>query len=308
VVGVENDGFGSGGWTLEQHMASTSSFKAAWLNAQYNNRARVPDHADYFARWALESQQARDGLACALDVPFVDPTIGLAPPKLDVFPSARPNSPVLLFIHGGWWRSLDKRDHSFIAPPFVQAGVTVVIPNYNLCPGVGIDTIAWQMAQALAWTHRHVAKYGGDPQRIVVAGHSAGGHLAAMLLCCDGRKVAANLPAQMSVSALSISGVFDMQPLRQTPFLRADLKLTAATARRVSPAFFPAPRGRLSAVYGELESEEFARQSRLIQTRWGRSVVPVCEAVPDTNHFSVLNELADSKSRLHQQALQMLLS
>ena len=292
-------------------MASTSSFKAAWLNAQYNNRVRVPDHADHFARWALESQRARDGLACALDVPFIDAArhdTSLAAPKLDVFPSAHPNSPVLLFIHGGWWRSLDKRDHSFIAPPFVEAGVTVVIPNYNLCPTVGIDTIAWQMTQALAWTHRHVAKHRGDPQRIVVAGHSAGGHLAAMLLCCDGRKVGPDLPAQMSASALSISGVFDMQPLRQTPFLKADLKLTAATARLVSPALFPAPRGRLTSVYGELESEEFARQSRLIQARWGRDVVPVCEAVLGTNHFSVLNEFADSHTRLHQQALRMLLS
>jgi arylformamidase len=290
-------------------MANTSSFKAAWLNAQYNNRARVPDHADYFAQWARDSQQARDGLACALDVPFIDAArhdTSLAAPTLDVFPAERPNSPVMLFIHGGWWRSLDKRDHSFIAPPFVQAGVTVVIPNYNLCPAVGVDTIAWQMAQALAWTHRHIAEYGGDAQRIVVAGHSAGGHLAAMLLCCDGRKVAADLPAQMSHSALSISGVFDMQPLRQTPFLKADLKLTEATARRVSPALFPAPRGELTAVYGALESEEFARQSRLIQTRWGRSAVPVCEAVPYTNHFSVLNEFANPKSRLHQQALLLL--
>jgi arylformamidase len=292
-------------------MASTISFKAAWLNAQYNNRARVPDHADYFARWALESQQARDGLTCVLDVPFIDPMLGSASPAaptLDIFLSERPNSPVLLFIHGGWWRSLDKRDHSFIAPPFVEAGITVVIPNYNLCPTVGVDTIAWQMAQVLAWTHRHAAQYGGDARRIVAAGHSAGGHLAAMLLCCDGRKIAPDLPAQMSASALSISGVFDMQPLRQTPFLKADLKLTAATARRVSPAFFPAPRGQLTAVYGELESEEFARQSRLIQTRWGRTAVPFCEAVPGANHFSVLNELANSKSRLHQQALQMLLS
>jgi arylformamidase len=290
-------------------MASTISFKAAWLNAQYNNRARVADHADYFARWALESQQARDGLRCALDVPFLDaraePSVPAAP-TLDVFPSAHPNSPVLLFIHGGWWRSLDKRDHSFIAPPFVAAGVTVVIPNYSLCPVVGIETIALQMAQSLAWTHRHIAQYGGDAKRIVVVGHSAGGHLAAMLLCCDGRQVAPDLPAQMSTSALSISGVFDMQPLRQTPFLKADLKLTAATARRVSPAFFPAPRGRLTAVYGELESEEFARQSRLIQGRWGRAVVPVCEAVPNANHFSVLNELAQPSTRLHKQALEML--
>ncbi len=282
---------------------------SAWLDAQYNNRARVPDHAAHLAQWARDSQLARERTACVLDVPFMLPTRQrslLVPPTLDVFPAARPNSPVLLFIHGGWWRSLDKSDHSFIAPPFVRAGVTVVIPNYNLCPTVGVDTIAWQMAQALAWTHRHVAQHHGDPQRIVVAGHSAGGHLAAMLLCCDGRKIASDLPAQMSTSALSISGVFDMQPLRQTPFLKADLKLTAAVARRVSPAFFPAPNGTLTAVYGALESEEFARQSRLIQSRWGARVVPVCEAVPGANHFSVLDELTRPNAQLHHMALQLL--
>ena len=294
-------------------MTNTTSTKAAWLNAQYNNRARVADHADYLAQWARDSQRARDGLACVLDLPFLGADSPRSEardlpgvPTLDVFPSARPHSPVLLFIHGGWWRSLDKRDHSFIAPPFVSAGITMVIPNYNLCPAVGVDTIAWQMAQALAWTHRRIAPYGGDAQRIVVAGHSAGGHLAAMLLCCDGRKVASDLPAQMCGSALAVSGVFDMQPLRQTPFLQPDLKLTAATAHRVSPAFFPPPKGRLTTVYGALESEEFARQSQLIQSRWGRDVVPVCEAVPDTNHFSVLNELVNPQARLHQQALHML--
>lgn len=295
-------------------MTSKTSTQAAWLNAQYNNRARVADHADYLAQWARDSQHARQSSACELDLPFIGTDLhrtkacaSVDMPTLDVFPSARPHSPVLLFIHGGWWRSLDKRDHSFIAPPFVSAGVTVVVPNYNLCPAVGVDTIAQQMAQALAWTHRHIAQYRGDAQRIVVAGHSAGGHLAAMLLCCDGRKMASDLPAQMCSAALAVSGVFDMQPLRLTPFLKADLKLTAAMARRVSPAFFPAPGGRLTTVYGALESDEFARQSQLIQSRWGHDVVPVSEAVPDTNHFSVLNELVNPQARLHQQALQMLM-
>ena len=295
-------------------MANTSASRAEWLNAQYNNRARVPDFPAYLAQWERDSQLARNNLVCDLDVPFLGAasqrnlaTAGLSEPTLDVFPAAHKDAPVLLFIHGGWWRALDKRDHSFVAPPFVAAGAHMVVPNYNLCPTVGIDTIAVQMAQALAWTHRHFAKLAGKPPRIVVAGHSAGGHLAAMLLCCNSKLLGPDLPAQMAASALSVSGVFDMQPLRQTPFLKADLKLTAAMARRVSPAFFPAPRGSLTTVYGALESEEFARQSRLIQSRWGRRCVPVCEAVPGTNHFSVLNELTNPKARLHKAALQLLM-
>jgi arylformamidase len=294
-------------------MANTSATRAEWLNAQYNNRARVPDFAAYLSQWERDSQLARDSLRCDLDVPFLDAaskrdvqSAGLIEPTLDVFPGAHEDAPVLLFIHGGWWRALDKRDVSFIAPPFSSAGVTVVIPNYNLCPTVGIDTIAAQVAQALAWTHRHFAKRTGKQPRIVVAGHSAGGHLAAMLLCCNGKLLGPDLPVQMAASALSVSGVFDMEPLRQTPFLKADLKLTAAMSRRVSPAFFPAPRGELTTVYGELESEEFARQSRLIQSNWGRRCVPVCEAVPETNHFSVLNELTNPRARLHKQALELL--
>lgn len=294
-------------------MANTSATQAEWLNAQYNNRARVPDFAAYLSQWERDSQLARDSLRCDLDVPFLDAeskrnltSAGLTEPKLDVFLAALEDAPVLLFIHGGWWRALDKRDVSFTAPPFVKAGVRVVIPNYNLCPAVGIDTIALQVAQALAWTHRHSAKRTGKPPRIVVAGHSAGGHLAAMLLCCNGKLLGPDLPAQMAASALSVSGVFDMEPLRQTPFLKADLKLTAAMARRVSPAFYPAPRGSLTTVYGALESEEFARQSRLIQSRWGRRRVPLCEAVPGKNHFSVLNELVNPQARLHKQALGLL--
>ncbi len=301
-------------------MANQKLSQGEWLNAQYNNRARVADHAAYFAQWDRDSQIARDSVACQLDVPFLDASpphsllpAGMPAPTLDVFPAAGagnsasgPDAPVLLFIHGGWWRALDKRDHSFVAPPFVAAGVHVVVPNYSLCPAVGIDTIAMQMAQALAWTHRHFLKPGAKPPRIVVAGHSAGGHLAAMLLCCNGKLLAADLPAQLTAAALSVSGVFDMEPLRQTPFLKADLQLTAKLARRLSPALFPAPLGRLNTVYGALESEEFARQSRLIQSRWGRRCVPVCEAVPDTNHFSVLNALVNPQARLHQQALQLL--
>jgi arylformamidase len=274
----------------------------AWLDAQYNNRARIPEHPQILQRWADASALAREKSLCLLDVPY-----GAAPAeRLDIFPAQRNGSPVLVFIHGGYWRALDKRDQSFIAPAFVQAGAMVVVPNYARCPAATIEQIALQMIQALAWTWRHAGEHGGDPSRIVVAGHSAGGHLAAMLLACEWARVADDLPVDLVRAALSISGLFEMEPLRHTPFLAPDLRLTAASARRLSPALMPAPRGPLVAVVGGDESAEFLRQNALIREAWGDAAVPVCETAPGANHLTVLHDLADANTRLHRLALGLL--
>jgi len=277
-------------------------FDPAWLDQQYNNRARIPEHPQIFERWQRASAAARDGLACELDLPYGD---GPAE-TLDVFPAAEPNAPVLVFIHGGWWRALDKSDLSFVAPTFVHGGVTVVVPNYALCPAVSIETIVLQMVSAVAWVYRNVAQRGGDAQRIVVAGHSAGGHLAAMLLSCRWKEVAADLPDQVVRAALSISGVFDLEPLRHAPFLKDDLKLTPESARKLSPACFPPPRGTLYATVGANESEEFVRQNALIQQAWGADTVSICETVPDTHHLDILHAFVDPESRLNALARQLL--
>lgn len=283
---------------------------APWLHAQYNNRDRVPDHAAVLQRWAEASALARQGSTVKLDVAY-----GSGPKEtLDVFlPIARQAgqlvqaAPVLIFIHGGYWRALDKSDHSFVAPAFNAQGALVLVPNYALCPAVSVEDIVLQTAHAVAWAWRHVADYGGDPQRIVLAGHSAGGHLAAMLLSCRWKELAEDLPAQPLTGALSISGLFDMEPLRHTPFLQADLKLTPSSVARLSPAFFPRPKGaKLYATVGLEESDEFLRQNRLIRDVWGPTAVPVCETVPGANHFTVLNALADPASRLHGLALRLL--
>lgn len=279
-----------------------SRFDPDWLDAQYNNRARIPDHPQIFERWASASALARDQTPCRIDVPYGPG----AAQVLDVFTSPRAAAPVLVFIHGGWWRALDKRDHSFIAPAFTRAGAMVVVPNYDLCPNVGIETIAMQMTAAIAWTHRNAALYGGDASRIVVAGHSAGGHLAAMLLCCRWKEVDERLPAQTVRGALSISGLFDLEPLRQTPFLQVDLRLTPASVQRLSPLRFPPPRGELFATVGAQESEEFLRQNRDIRLAWGDRAVPVCEELPGAHHLSVLHDLADPSTRLHALALRLL--
>ena len=278
----------------------------AWLEAQYNARARVPEHAEVMARWAEASALVRREGAARLDLRYGDGE----GETLDAFAPTAPRpggAPVLVFIHGGYWRSLDKRDFSFIAPAFNAQGALVLVPNYALCPAVSVEHVALQMAKMLAWVWRHAAELGGDPSRIALAGHSAGGHLAAMLLSCRWKELGADLPAQPASGALSISGLFDLEPLRHAPFLQADLKLSPASVARLSPAFFARPKGaRLYATVGLDESDEFIRQNRLIRDVWGPTAVPVCETLPGANHFTVLQGLVDPAGRLHELALRLL--
>ncbi|MBT2320872.1 alpha/beta hydrolase [Variovorax paradoxus] len=274
----------------------------AWHDAQYNNRARIPAHPAILAHWSDASARAYERSGWACDLAYGED----ASERLDVLPATRPGAPVLVYIHGGYWRALDKRDQSFVAPPFVDAGAMVVLANYALCPAVDIEHIVLQLVKALAWVWRNAAAHGGNAERIVVAGHSAGGHLATMLLACDWQSVAPELPADLVKSALSISGLYELEPLRHAPFLADDIRLSAASALRLSPAAMPPPRGSLVAVVGGDESEEFLRQADLIAQAWGPKVVIAAERVPQRNHMDVLNELADPRSRTHRLGLQLL--
>ncbi|WP_297750478.1 alpha/beta hydrolase [Hydrogenophaga sp.] len=292
-------------------MSKSEQFDPVWLDREYNNRARVPAHAVHLERWARDSALARQRLPALLDVRYGH---GHGE-SLDIFPAVRSPgaslAPVLVFIHGGWWRSLDKADHSFVAPPFVAAGACVVVPNYALCPAVTIPDITLQMVHALAWVHRHIAAHGGDPDRITVAGHSAGGHLSAMMLACEWTRVGDDLPPSLVKNAMSISGLHDLEPVRHTPFLQDALRLTPAQVGMASPAYLPPPamregRGRLYALAGGQESSEFLRQNQLIQDAWGPRVVPVCAALDGLDHFSIVEAFAQPGHRLHAMARELL--
>lgn len=275
----------------------------AWLDRVYNNRALVPEHAAHFTRWAETSAQARASQPCTLDLAY-----GKAQGEtLDVFPAAEPGAPVLVFIHGGYWRSLDKSDHSFVAPAFTSEGACVVIPNYDLCPTVTIPQIAMQMVHALAWTFRHAARFGGDPNRITVIGHSAGGHLAAMMLACLWPAHAKDLSDDLVKNAMSISGLYELESVMHTPFLKESLRLTPAQVLKASPAWFPSPAaGTFYAVAGADESEEFLRHNALIEQAWGGKTVPVREALLGLNHFSIVEALVQPGHRLNDLALRLI--
>jgi arylformamidase len=274
-----------------------------WHDRMYNNRALVPEFALHLQRWGEESQRARSTLRCTLDVAYGDD----ASERLDIFPGRNASAPVLVFLHGGYWRALDKKDHSFVAPPFVEQGACVVVPNYALCPAVTVPHITLQMARAVAWTWHNVARFGGDPSRITVAGHSAGGQLAAMVLACLWQQLDPALPRQVVRNALAISALHDLEPIMRTPFLQGDLRLTPQQVAMASPAHLPAPLGgTLYSVCGGNESAEYLRQNALIRQAWGSMRVPVCEALPGLNHFSVLDAFVQPGHRLHALGLELL--
>jgi arylformamidase len=265
-----------------------------FLSREYNNRELVPDHPQYFARWGEQSLRARSTMTCYLDRPN-----GEEPgEKVDIFPARKGDGSCMMFIHGGYWRALDKKDFSFLAPAWVDAGVSLAIVNYDLCPRVTIDDIVRQMLRASRWLWLHAEEYGMDQDRLYVAGHSAGGHLTAMLMAALWPVYDRALPKDLWKGGLAISGLYDLRPLTQVEWLNADLRLDEASALRVSPAFLPpATRCPVMTCVGGGESSEFQRQNALLGSRW-RSAFAGDVAMPGRNHFSVIDGLAEQKSAL----------
>jgi arylformamidase len=271
----------------------------ARLARQYNNRELVPEHPQFFARWQESSARARSSLACQLDLRYGD----MPGETLDLFPAPRGDGRCMMFIHGGYWRSLDKKDFSFLAPAWVDAGVSLAVVNYDLCPKVTIEEIVRQMLRASRWLRLNAAHYGIDRDRLYVSGHSAGGHLAAMLMCAQWPAFDPRLPKDLWKGAVAISGLYDLRPLLQVDFLQQDLRLDEAAATRVSPAFMPpATRAPVMSCVGGDESGEFLRQNRLLGERW-RAAFAGDVPMPGKNHFSVCDGLAEPSSPLFQAAL-----
>jgi len=263
------------------------------LDREYNNRDKVADSADYLARYAKESARARAELPCRLDVPY-GPSAG---ETLDVFPAERAVAPVHLFIHGGYWHRLDKADFSFVARAFLPVGAAVVVINYALVPTVDMDELVRQCRAAVAWTHRNARAFGGDPGRISVSGHSAGGHLVAMLMATDWRDFDA--PADVVKAGIGISGLYDLEPIRLS-YLNDVLKLTPDAARRNSPVGLePTGRAPLLLAVGGLEGPEYHRQTDDLAGAWRRRSVP-CEVLDlaGLHHFSIVSQLEDPRAPL----------
>ncbi|MBO1112068.1 alpha/beta hydrolase [Bordetella petrii] len=275
-------------------------YDRAALDVQYNARATVPDIQPILAQYTAQSQAARATLPCAANVPY-----GEHPDELlDIFPAApqaeapAAGAPVFVYIHGGYWRLLSKDDSSSMAPAFTRAGAVVVAVNYSLAPAVTLDRIVDQNRRALAWVYRHIARHGGDPARIHIAGSSAGGHLVGMLLA-GGWHGQYGVPADVVAGAAPLSGLYDLRPLVHT-HINEWMRLSPADAERNSPALLPAGAAcPLLASYGGTETDEFKRQTDDYLQAWRARGLPARHVpMPHTNHYDIVLTLNDPASPL----------
>jgi len=276
-------------------MADTG-LAAADYEKEYDNRGRVPEHPEIFARWISEGAAYREAARGEYGLKYGPGQRQL----IDLFPAKDDDAPLALFIHGGWWRSLDPAMFSQLAAGPNAHNIAVAVAGYELCPGRSIADIIEQMRSACLWLWRRQKK------RIFVYGHSAGGHLAACMLAQDWKAFASDAPTDLVPAAYAISGVFDLAPLVHVS-QNADLKLDAEEARRVSPLYWKVPAGRtLDAVVGALESNEFLRQSGSIVEDWGaRGVATRYEEIVGANHFTVVDPLADPESAMTKRVVQL---
>ncbi|MCW5233244.1 alpha/beta hydrolase [Verminephrobacter eiseniae] len=279
-------------------------YDRAELCHQYNARATVTGEylAAILAQYSSRSADMRARLRCFCDIAYGPH----ADEVLDIFPAENGNGPVLVFIHGGYWRALSKDDSSFMAETFTRAGATVVAVNYSLAPSASLEKIIDQNRRAAAWIHRHIARYGADPERIYLCGSSAGGHLAGMLLADDWQEVY-GAPKNIVAGACCISGLYDLTPISHT-HINDWIKLDSVSAHRCSPQFhLPASSIPLLISYGEFETDEFKRQSDCYLHAWrDRGFAAGYVAMPGTNHFDVVLKLMDRDSPLTRSLLEMM--
>ena len=277
------------------------------LELEFNPRAVARNIDERLAAGAADSAATRARLDCEIDVrygPGENET-------LDIFPApgsgsgSKRGAPVLLFIHGGYWRAMDKSDYSFVADAFQPAGATTVVINYDLCPSVTLDTIVDQTNRSIAWTFRNIAEHGGDPDRLYVAGNSAGGHLTAMALAHDWE--AEGLPADIIKGAIPITGVMDCEPVLDIT-VNEEVRLEPEAARRLSPLRNPPRRALpLLVAVGGAEpalwikmSEDYAALCR------GRGIECEYMEMPDHDHFDVSRAVGDPESPLTRAMLRMM--
>ena len=269
------------------------------LDSQYNNRLHVPGYAAYFERWDKLSASTREKHVCITDLPY-----GEHPREcLDLFPSAKPHAKTLVFIHGGYWQMFDKTKFHFIADVFVSMGITTVLINYPLAPSATMDKMVASCRKAIVWLQQNGATYGADPKQVYVTGHSAGGHLAAMLLQREWAKT-----LQYPLRAIcAMSGLFDLRPI-QLSYVNNALHMNKEMAARNSPIdIFPVPGCPVIVATGTAETSEFKEQGRFFYNNWKSKSAPIeLIELQQLNHFSILDALVDNNALLHNAVIKLL--
>jgi arylformamidase len=281
-------------------MSPYQGLSDAEYNQHFMPRIAVPDHETWLAEDFAATAAMRDRLAHRRNERY-----GPGPLQLvDLFPAKRPGAPILAFIHGGYWRALSKDHYGFIAEPLVEAGAAVALMDYDLCPSVNLATVVEQVAAAIDWVRGQAPALNGDPDRIVLAGNSAGAHLAGMMLSRDWN----NAPVGGFIKgAVLVTGIYDLMPVTQIQ-VREDVHLTPQDIERLSPQYLEATTAApaMVAVGGD-EPELWIDQSRRYhRKRVEAGLETEFMILPGHHHFSITRALAEPKSPLFRSMLRLL--
>ena len=291
-------------------------YDQAGLDAQYNNRARVPEHADIHAGYQAQADAGLADFDTRLDVsygPSAEETLDIylpkpAPPAPAKEGAPTGGMPINVFLHGGYWFSRHKNDYRFLARGMIPSGAALIVVNYALVPSVDLDEVVRQCRAAIAWTYRNAVDFGGDPNRFFVSGHSAGGHLTAMMMSTVWPALGDDLPGNIIKGGCALSGIFDLTPIPLS-YMQETLQFTPDQVARNSPVTLsPSTKAPLIVGVGGDESEEFIRQSQVFAEHWGApgNIEGWMMTLEGINHFTILGEYADPKSVLTQAVLQQM--
>ena len=252
-------------------------------DSQLDLRARHPDFQVFLDINEKESERVRNRYKCHLDEKY-----GEAPlQSMDVFPSNVPNSPIHIFIHGGYWRALDKASYSFVAEPFVKNNVTTCIVNYGLIPTVNMGGLLTDITSALRWIQYNASKYNGNPNQLIISGHSAGGHLALITYIL-------NEDLRPSILGIcSLSGIFDLSGIKNS-YLNEVLHLNEedVDSYSVSNKKLGVLKCPIYISVGSNETDFFIQQSKSLYQTLSRIASDVeFYEYPELNHYQIVHKL-----------------
>ena len=270
------------------------------LSRQMMPRIAVPDHEHWLANDLTLSDGLKERIPLLRDERYGDGPRQVA----DVFPASRPGAPIVLFFHGGFWRGLSKDHLGFVAGPLAQVGAAAVLPGYDLCPSVSLQTVVTEAKQALLWTRQQAARLNGDPDRIYVAGNSAGAHLAAMMLAEDWTRH--GLPRSPIAGAILVTGIYDLRPILRIQ-VNEDVRLSELDVPALSPQFLPLHcRVPTIVAAGAAEPPLWMEQSRRFAAKLSAAGADVrLMEVPGLHHFSITQSLSDSNAPLTRAILDL---
>ena len=291
---------------MQDQLTYHKRFTPEEFESQYNLRLGRPDYEQtVIPDWMDRSEKARKSLDCKLDVRYGDGDNQ----KLDVFSCGDTTAATLVYFHGGYWQRGDKSIYSFLAAPFVAAGVNVIVAGYDLCPSVTITQISEQSREAVACAYRSAEEFGINKERITVMGHSAGGHITQMMMGTDWSQYADDLPKNLVFAGIPVSPLSLLEPVRLTAGLNTGIRMDEAEAEAESPMLnhHPVTNAAQMVVVGGAETDEFHRQAQMYHDAFKTAERSMeLYIVPDVDHFDELNVLADPASPFFKKTIALM--